>query len=104
MTEIHSFIYGIAADGTVRKITVSRDGGATHMTLNPPHGSNAVPVREIVGQDRVPLQEAKRVFDLDEAIEVPADLDETPPRREDSRRYRGQGGRTQRGQRVSYPR
>ena len=78
MAEIHSFIYGIAADGTVRKITVSRDGGATHMTLNPPHGSDVVPVREIVEQDRISLQEAKRVFDLDEAIEVPADLDETP--------------------------
>ena len=78
MAEIHSFIYGIAADATVRKITVSRDGGRTHMTLNPPHGSDAVPVREIVEQDRIPLEEAKRVFDLDEAIEVPADLDETP--------------------------
>jgi hypothetical protein len=78
MAEIHSFIYGIAADATVRKITVSKDGGKTHMTLNPQHGSDAVPVREIVGQDRMPLQEAKRVFDLDEAIEVPADLDETP--------------------------
>jgi hypothetical protein len=62
----------------VRKITVSKDGGKTHMTLNPQHGSDAVPVREIVGQYRMPLQEAKRVFDLDEAIEVPADLDETP--------------------------
>ena len=78
MAEIHSFIYGIAADGTVRKITVSRDGGTTHMTLNPPHGSNAVPVREILERDRIPLQEAKRLFDLDEAIEVPADLDDTP--------------------------
>ena len=75
MAQIHSFIYGIAADTTVRKITVSRDGGSTYMTLNPPHGSDAVPVREIVEIDRVPLQEAKRVFDLDEAIEVPADLD-----------------------------
>jgi hypothetical protein len=76
MAQIHSFIYGIAADTTVRKITVSRDGGATHMTLNPPHGSDAVPVRVNVEQDGVPLQEAKLVFDLDEAIEVPADLDE----------------------------
>ena len=78
MAEIHSFIYGIAADATVRKITVSKDGGKTHMTLNPQHGSDAVPVREIVEQDRIPLEEVKRVFDLDEAIEVPADLDETP--------------------------
>lgn len=75
MAEIHSFIYGIAADAAVRKITVLRYGGATHMTLNPPHGSDAVPVGNIVENDRVPLQEAKRVFDLDEAIEVPADLD-----------------------------
>ena len=29
MAEIHSFIYGITADATVRKITVSRDRGAT---------------------------------------------------------------------------
>ena len=43
MAEIHSFIYGIDADATVRKITVSRDGGATHMTLNPPLGSDVVP-------------------------------------------------------------
>ena len=77
MAEIHSFIYGIAPDATVRKITVSRDGGATYMTLNPPHGSDAVPVREIVELGRVPLHGAMRVFELDEAIEVPADLDET---------------------------
>ena len=77
MAEIHSFIYGMAADATVRKITVSRDGGATHMTLNLPRGSDAGPVRYMVENDRVPLQEAKRVFDLDEAVEVPADLDET---------------------------
>jgi hypothetical protein len=77
MAGIHSFIYGIAADATVRQITVSRDGGATYMTLNPPHGSDAVPVREIVENGRVPLHEATRVFELDEAIEVPADLDET---------------------------
>jgi hypothetical protein len=37
----------------------------------------AVPIRNIVENDRIPLQEAKRVFDLDEAIEVPADLDES---------------------------
>jgi hypothetical protein len=75
MAEVHSFIYGIATDATVRKITVSRDSVATYVTLEPPNGSDAVPVREIV--ERVPLQEAKRVFDLDEAVEVPADLDET---------------------------
>ena len=77
MAQIHSFIYGIAADATVRKITVSRDSGATHMTLNPPHGSGTVPLREIVENGRIPLQEARPLFDLDEAIEVPADLDET---------------------------
>jgi hypothetical protein len=77
MAGIHSFIYGIAADATVRKITVFRDGVATYMTLQPPHGSDAVPVREIVENGRVPLHEATRVFELDEAIEVPADLDET---------------------------
>jgi hypothetical protein len=77
MAQVHSFIYGIAADATVRKITVSRDGGATYMTLEPPHGSDAVPVREIVENGRVPLHEATRVFALDEAIEVPADLDES---------------------------
>jgi hypothetical protein len=77
MAGIHSFIYGVAADATVRKITVSRDGVATYMTFNPPHGTDAVPVREIVENGRVPLHEATRVFELDEGIEVPADLDET---------------------------
>ena len=77
MAQVHSYIYGIAADATVRKISVLREEGATFMTLDPPHGSDAVPVREIVENGRVPLQEAKRVFDLDEAVEVPADLDET---------------------------
>jgi hypothetical protein len=77
MAQIHAFIYGIGADATVRKITVSREAGATYMTLNPAHGSDAVPVRNIVENDRAPLQEAKRVFDLDEAVEVPADLNET---------------------------
>jgi hypothetical protein len=77
MAEVHSFIYGIAADATVRKISVFREAGATFMTLNPPHGSDAVPVRESVEDGSLPLQEAKRMFDLDEAIEVPADLDET---------------------------
>ena len=75
MAQIHSFIYGIDADYAVRKITVSKDDGTTVMMLNPPHGSAAAPVRTIVQNDRVPLQEAKRVFDLDEAVEVPADLD-----------------------------
>jgi hypothetical protein len=77
MAQVHSFIYGIAADARVRKISVSRDGGATHMTLDPARGSDAVPVREIVENDRLPLLEAKRLFDLDEAIEVPADLEDT---------------------------
>lgn len=75
MTGIHSFIYGIDADAAVRKITVSKEAGATLMMVNPLHGSAAAPVRKIVQNDRVPLQEAKRVFELDEAIEVPADLD-----------------------------
>ena len=78
MAAIHSFIYGIDATATVRKITVSRDGGATYLALNPPHGSNAAPVSEIVEQGRIPLEEAKRVFDLDEVVEVPADLDGSP--------------------------
>ena len=77
MAEIHSFIYGIGSDFLVRKVTVSRETGATYVTLNPPHGSDAVSIREIVENGRIPLQEAKRVFDLDEAIEVPSDLDET---------------------------
>jgi hypothetical protein len=77
MAEIHSFIYGIANDATVRKISVFKEAGTTFMTLNPPHGSDAVPVRESLEDGRTPLQEAKRMFDLDEAIEVPADLDET---------------------------
>jgi len=77
MAEIHSFIYGIDSDFLVRKVTVSRETGATYITLNPPHGSDAVSIREIVENGRIPLQEAKRVFDLDEAIEVPSDLDET---------------------------
>jgi hypothetical protein len=77
MAEIHSFIYGIDSNAVVGKITVSRDGGATFMTLNPAHGSDVAPVRDIVENDRIPLQEAKRVFGLDVAVEVPADLDET---------------------------
>jgi len=75
MAGIHSFIYGIDADAVVRKITVSKEAGATVMILNPPHGAAAAPVRTVVQNGRVPLQEAKRVFDLDEAVEVPADLD-----------------------------
>ena len=39
MAEIHSFIYGIDSDFLVRKVTVSRETGATYITLNPPHGS-----------------------------------------------------------------
>ena len=70
MAEIHSFIYGIDADAVVRKITVSKEAGATVMILNPPHGSTAAPVRSIVQDDRLPLQEAKRMFDLDEAVEA----------------------------------
>jgi hypothetical protein len=76
MAEVHSFIYGIAGDATVRKISVLKEAGATFMMLNPPHASDAVPVRVSVEDGRAPLQEAKRVFDLDEAVEVPADLDE----------------------------
>jgi hypothetical protein len=75
MAGIHSFIYGIDAHDTVRKITVSKEAGATQMILNPLHGAAGAPVRTIVQNDRVPLEEAKRLFDLDEAIEVPADLD-----------------------------
>jgi hypothetical protein len=33
------------------------------------------PIRSIVQDDRIPLEEATRVFQLDEAVEVPADLD-----------------------------
>jgi hypothetical protein len=75
MAGIHSFIYGIDADATVRKIAVSKEAGATHMILSPPHGSDAAPIRNIVQNDDLPLEEAKRVFGLDEAVEVPADLD-----------------------------
>lgn len=75
MAGIHSFIYGIDADDAVRKITVLKEAGATQMILDPLHGSVGAPVRTIVQNDRVPLEEAKRVFDLDEAVEVPADLD-----------------------------
>ena len=38
MAQIHAFIYGVAPDGAVRRITVSREGGATNMTLEPLHG------------------------------------------------------------------
>jgi hypothetical protein len=72
---VHAFIYGIATDASVRKITVSRDGGATLVSLDSPHGSDEMVVRKVVQGDRVPLQETKRVFDLDDAIEVQADLD-----------------------------
>jgi hypothetical protein len=75
MAGIHSFIYGIDADNAVRKITVSKKAGATQMLLDPLHGAAGAPVRSIVQNDREPLEEAKRVFDLEEAIEVPADLD-----------------------------
>lgn len=34
-------------------------------------------MRNIVEHDHTPLQEARRLFDIDEAIEVPADLDES---------------------------
>jgi hypothetical protein len=67
MAGIHSFIYGIDAHDTVRKITVSKEAGATQMILNPLHGAAGAPVRTIVQNDRVPLEEAKRLFDLDEA-------------------------------------
>jgi hypothetical protein len=77
MAEIHSFIYGIDSDFLVRKVTVSRETGATYITLNPPHGSHAAPVCEIVENGRAPLQEASRLFDFGEAAEVPADLDES---------------------------
>jgi hypothetical protein len=77
MAAIHSFIYGIDWDAAVRKITVLKEAGATVMILNPAHGSADAPVRTIVQKDRAPLQEAKRMFDLDEAVEVPADLDES---------------------------
>jgi hypothetical protein len=76
MAEVHSFIYGIAADATVRKISVFKEARTTFMTLNPPHGSDAFPVRVSVEDGRALLHEAKRVFDLDDAVEVPADLDE----------------------------
>jgi hypothetical protein len=75
MAGIHSFIYGIDADNAVRKITVSKKAGATQMLLDPLHGAAGAPVCTIVQNDREPLEEAKRVFDLEEAIEVPADLD-----------------------------
>jgi hypothetical protein len=77
VTGIHSYIYGIDGDAVVRKITVSKEARATVMILNPPHGSAAAPVRTIVQNDRAPLQEAKRMFGLDDAVEVPADLDES---------------------------
>lgn len=75
MAGIHSFIYGIDANDCVRKITVSKEAGATEMILDPLHGATGAPVRTIVQNDRIPLEEAKWVFHLDEAIEVPADLD-----------------------------
>jgi hypothetical protein len=74
MAEIHSFIYGIDANSTIRKVAVSREAGTTYMTLNPPHGSDAVPVREIVERGQLPWL---ALFDLYEAVEIPADLDET---------------------------
>jgi hypothetical protein len=75
MAEIHSFIYGIDSDFLVRKVTVSRETGATYITLNPPHGSDAVSIREIVENGRAPPQVP--VVRLGEAAEVPADLDES---------------------------
>ena len=74
MAEIHSFIYGIDANSTIRKVAVSREAGTTYMTLNPPHGSDAVPVREIVERGQLPWL---ALLDLYEAVEIPADLDET---------------------------
>lgn len=75
MAQIHAFIYGIASDGAVRRITVSREGGATNMTLDPMHGADAAVAPTTIAQGRVPLQEAERMFDLDEAVELPADLE-----------------------------
>ena len=78
MPQIHSFIYGISpTDNTVRKITVSRDGTTLYLTLGSLQGHDATAVRNIVEHDHTPLQEARRLFDIDEAIEVPADLDES---------------------------
>jgi len=74
MAEIHSFIYGIDANSIIRKVAISREAGTTYMTLNPPHGSDAVPVREIVERGQLPWL---ALFDLYEAVEIPADLDET---------------------------
>ena len=75
MVQIHAFIYGITPDGAVRRITVSREGRSTHMTLDPLHGSNATVASTTLANDRVPLQEAKRMFNLDDAVELPADLE-----------------------------
>jgi uncharacterized iron-regulated membrane protein len=75
MAQIHAYIYGIAPDGAVRRITVSREDRATNMTLDPLHGSDAAVASTTLANDRIPLQEAKRMFDLDEAVELPADLE-----------------------------
>ena len=74
MAEIHSFIYGIDANSIIRKVAISKEAGTTYMALNPPHGSDAVPVREIVERGQLPWL---ALFDLYEAVEIPADLDET---------------------------
>ena len=77
MAKIHSFIYGIDANSIIRKVAISREAGTTYMTLNPSHGSDVVPVREIVARGQLPWLAAEMVFDLYEAVEIPTDLDET---------------------------
>src|SRR6185295_661081 len=74
MAKIHSFIYGIDANSIIRKVAISREARTTYMTLNPSHGSDAVPVREIVARGQLPWLAAEMVFDLYEAVEIPADL------------------------------
>ena len=76
MSEIHSFVYGISRkENEVRKVTVSRDGRATYVSLDPLRSAATAPGRYMVENGRTALQEARLMFELDETVEVPADFD-----------------------------
>src|ERR1700704_6487783 len=76
---IHSFVYGISrAENEARKVTVSRDNRNTYVSLTTPRGEPVDAERRMIERGRTPLQEARLMFDLDETVEIPADLDDGP--------------------------
>ena len=74
---VHSFVYGISrTENEVRKVTVSRDNRNTYVSLDALDGQAVDAERRMIEHGRTPLQEARLMFDLDETVEVPADLDD----------------------------